>query len=563
MNKRKLLIYFIIIGVLILFTILNLKDIECIKFSININKLEQKIYEKYEHTFNNNGKSNIFISISNSYEKAIVIKGSGNNLKKAILDGEKNVKNYIKENNSKIKWIKVDIVNSIIDEKISDLAAYIDDDYEAFFYYGISLDEDFENCLLESEINANDVINYSSKTLKLNTINNLLNVNLEELPSMIKLFKTSGYIYDEEVYELYDTDENYDRRILNDELNKSDIKSIIEKGQKYLNNQLLENGKFIYGYEKESLKELTSYNILRHAGTVWSLVNTYKINKDYETKEKIENGINYLIENAVKYKDDNVVYVLEEKNSELKLGANALTILMLTEYMETFENEDYKDIAVKLGNGIIESQNDDGSFVHVLLYPNYRVKDEFRTVYYDGESIYALTKLYSFTKQEKFILAAQKAIDYCIENNYEKHRDHWVSYGLNEFTKLKKDAKYYDFAIRNLSYNINKIVKNKYTSPICLELLLAGFETYERAENEGINLEEKLDKNKLKEAIKYRAEYQLNGYFYPEYAMYFKEPIKILNSFFVRNDDFRVRIDDVQHNLGAYYLLYNNYEKIY
>ena len=54
----------------------------------------------------------------------------------------------------------------------------------------------------------------------------------------------------------------------------------------------------------------------------------------------------------------------------------------------------------------------------------------------------------------------------------------------------------------------------------------------------------------------------LNGFFFPEYAMYMRCPDKILGSFMVRHDGFRVRIDDVQHNIGGFYLYYKNYSRL-
>ena len=43
-------------------------------------------------------------------------------------------------------------------------------------------------------------------------------------------------------------------------------------------------------------------------------------------------------------------------------------------------------------------------------------------------------------------------------------------------------------------------------------------------------------------------------------AMYMQNPRRILGSFMMRNDKFRVRIDDVQHNIGGYYLYWKNYD---
>ncbi len=49
---------------------------------------------------------------------------------------------------------------------------------------------------------------------------------------------------------------------------------------------------------------------------------------------------------------------------------------------------------------------------------------------------------------------------------------------------------------------------------------------------------------------------------FPENAMWFEAPETVLNSFAVREDDFRIRIDDVQHFMDGYYLYWKNYDRI-
>ena len=63
-------------------------------------------------------------------------------------------------------------------------------------------------------------------------------------------------------------------------------------------------------------------------------------------------------------------------------------------------------------------------------------------------------------------------------------------------------------------------------------------------------------------AIAARANRQLSGYFFPEQAMYMANPQRILDSFMMRDDKFRVRIDDVQHNIGGFYLYLKNYDAL-
>ena len=54
----------------------------------------------------------------------------------------------------------------------------------------------------------------------------------------------------------------------------------------------------------------------------------------------------------------------------------------------------------------------------------------------------------------------------------------------------------------------------------------------------------------------------LNGCCFPEFVMYLKYPSALLGAFFVRQDGFRIRIDDIQHYCGAYCAFYRNYDRL-
>ena len=53
---------------------------------------------------------------------------------------------------------------------------------------------------------------------------------------------------------------------------------------------------------------------------------------------------------------------------------------------------------------------------------------------------------------------------------------------------------------------------------------------------------------------------KLNGVFWPEYAMYMPYPSKIMGAFYTRSDNFRIRMDDIQHNVYGYYNYWKNYD---
>ena len=280
------------------------------------------------------------------------------------------------------------------------------------------------------------------------------------------------------------------------------------------------------------------------------------------TKQKIDLAIQYVIQNAVKQKDENTAFILEEKDNELKLGANGIGLLMLVEYMQTFQTNQYEEVAIQLANGILEMQNEDGSYYHVYDYPTFQEKAEYRTTYYDGEATFALLKLYEYTKDEKYLQAAQKSMDYFVEKEYEQYRDQWIQYSVNEITKYIPNEAYFELGLRNMTQNYNEMLDDIYGSPTNLELLATGLEIYDRAIENKIDVSY-FDKEKLTNMIKQVSEKQLNGCFYPEYAMYFNHPNEIVYAFFKRTASFKIRIDDVQHHINAYYTLLKNYAKIY
>lgn len=224
----------------------------------------------------------------------------------------------------------------------------------------------------------------------------------------------------------------------------------------------------------------------------------------------------------------------------------------------------YTEIACALGNGILSLLNPEtGEFSHVLNM-DFSLKERYRTVYYDGEAAYALCRLYRLTKEEKWLFYAEKTVDHFLAADYTRYRDHWVAYAMNEITRYIHRDDYDTFALRNARVNLDFLYKRETTYHTFLELLMVTFETYERilAENPGLPYLKEFDLPYFLRTIRVRADRMLNGFFFPEYAMYMRCPDKILGSFMVRHDGFRVRIDDVQHNIGGFYLYYKNYSRL-
>ncbi|MBR1812549.1 MAG: hypothetical protein IJ773_01870 [Lachnospiraceae bacterium] len=504
----------------------------------------------------------VFFSVSDGFTRAKVYNGTGASLEVAWDKAVKGALHELKANSTEPKWLRVDVVSKSWPINSLEILNELADTPSGFDYHGLSFDPEFNTAFPEIWMNGAGIYDYKDDRVSVERVNQWLVENdrepLKMLPDNMVEFDCLGWFCDEndEIYDLCNEGADTGRRMV-EALDADYAKNIIDAASSFLMDQVKEDGSFIYGIRPQFDKEIDDYNILRHSGTIWSLICRYRMFPDDALKEKIDSTIGYMLEQLL-YDEDGAAYLLEANDSELKLGANGIAVVTLTEYMDVFENEDYREICEALGEGILKQQGDDGSYWHVL-FTDFSQLEAFRTVYYDGECTFALTRLYSLTGDQKWLDAACLAIDHFIEYDYTQYRDHWVAYSLNEVTKYVDKQEYYDFALANATNNYSRILGRWRTYPTNLELLISSFETWQRMVEKGIDTGD-FEVQDLLDAIAARANRQLSGYFYPETAMFMQNPERILGSFMMRNDKFRVRIDDVQHNIGGYYLYWKNYD---
>lgn len=523
------------------------------------------IKEEYQYT--------VFLSISDGKSRARVCHASASDFEAAWWKAAEKVNAAVERYKLTPVWIKADVVNHVQKIPYSNLKnIFLSAKYQNFFRMGFSLDSRMDLAFLEAEANSYGLYDYTVIPTKASKPGheNVFCINIEKVAKYLEWNDRKAipcvmpYIYffnckcfimdlDHEVYKLYDAGMHCGRRIT-EELSSELVKNLITTSSSYLNRQLLKNGKFIYGYFPAFHATMTSYNILRHTGTLWSMMCAYEVTKDDSLVETVNRAIAYLLM-QIRYKDDETAFVVEKKSSEIKLGGNGIAIIALSKHMELFGSQDFIEIITKLANGILFLQDEKtGKLTHVLNADDYKVKEENRTVYYDGEAAYALVKAYEITDDAKYLDAAKLSIDYFIEKDYVIYRDHWLAYAMNEFTKFVQEEKYFTFALRNAWENREMIRKQQTSYHTYLELLMETYDIYLRMKRNHISVEymDQMKEEELVDIIKYRAWHMLNGYFYPEYAMYMAKPEEVLGAFFIRHDNFRTRIDDQQHFIDGY-----------
>jgi hypothetical protein len=212
----------------------------------------------------------------------------------------------------------------------------------------------------------------------------------------------------------------------------------------YLVRMQRQDGSFHYSYDP--LKDRTSlraYNIVRHAGTVYSLFELYAATREARYLDAARRGADYLKTRFRPAREKNAIYVLDN-DGKAKLGAMGLALVALARQIELDPNSADRKNADKLANMILVMQRADGSFAS--YYPIRG--DEPRgsiSLYYPGEAILGLMHLFKSNGDKRLLNAARRGADYLIESQRGMTPlppDAWLIQALETLYNTGREQKY-------------------------------------------------------------------------------------------------------------------------
>lgn len=515
-----------------------------------------------------NEKTNIndycFLSLGNDNIKATVkLLKKANYIERDMI---KQCQKFKKQSGRDPQWIKLDLVTNHVKTTFNDIKQEMIETRRNYIDFGIALDQQWGLTFLPEEINANAFIkptkDNNGMILSDDNINNYLKKYTQHKKAfstefynnkeVIKFYTQSFFLENDDFYELYS--EGYRKGIRKITNINEEIDHMLDSSVHFLENMIQPDGRYEYGYFPHFDKNISFYNILRHSSSTYALIEglTY-LNEDLKPVEK---AIDYIIDHYIYEKDDKGFVFDDTKGAnEIKLGQNASFIFAVVEYLKQQPNERYLKAAQKVARGILAMINDETfETVHVLNYPDLTVKENFRIIYYDGEAALALLRLYQTDHDTIWLNTVKQLMDKFIEKDYWKYHDHWLGYCTNELVQIEPEERYFEFGIKNVSSYLDYIAQRETTFPTFLEMMMATYRLVQKAKETGYQniIDALIDEQKLIDIIHLRADYQRVGFFYPEVAMYFKKPSRILGSFFIKHHGYRVRIDDIEHYVSGY-----------
>ncbi len=222
-------------------------------------------------------------------------------------------------------------------------------------------------------------------------------------------------------------------------------KEIAHFGAKFLSSITGHDGRFKYRYNPERNVVHEGYNVLRHAGTIWSMLDVFSQTKDEQLLDAGKNAVTYLLNNYLQFfRTYNNACICED--NKVKLGGNALGIIALASLYKITNDEFLISVSKRLAHFMIAVREPDGDLIHKRYFRSGKIS-AFRSMYYTGEALLALLILHNITGDEKLLAVVVEIEQMLAPKNYgvEEH-SHWMLYALAELSKIDNSEMYYTHA---------------------------------------------------------------------------------------------------------------------
>ncbi|MGJ7533332.1 MULTISPECIES: glutamate ligase domain-containing protein [unclassified Variovorax] len=518
----------------------------------------------------------LFFSVSDGSQRAHVVHARAADFETAWREGAEHAERWVRERGIVSPWLRIDWVEGASPMDWAQFKTQLTAVKRNYFRLGLAFDKDFALAFTEQELNANAML-CGDSTIPHSVVNAR---NFEvygqarfqsspplDMPSdqPVYLLATVGVFCqpDGVVHKLVGTGLDAGRRQL-PALNPQSVLDLVRSGSSYLARQVQSDGLFVYGYFPCFDRRIPTYDAMRHASALYAMIEAWELTRDETLRAAIDRSLDHLTSSLIRdytLVDGRAVAFLVDTGGEIKLGGNAACVLALVKYCELTDTRRWLPLLEKLALGIASLQDPaTGRFNHVLHAADLTVKQASRIIYYDGEAAYGLMRLYALTRDPQWLAVVEKAFDHFISSQHWQAHDHWLSCCVYELTHWSPQEKYFRFGLQNVAGYLDFVLDRKTTFPTLLELMLAAQQMLQRLEGMPAmrHLLDELDVEKFYRALDYRAHYLLNGFFWPEMAMYFRRPSTVVGSFFIRHHSFRVRIDDVEQYVSGF-VAYHRY----
>lgn len=328
-----------------------------------------------------------------------------------------------------------------------------------------------------------------------------------------------------------------------------------------------ETGTYDYRYDVATEEVLNGYNLLRHAGTTYALLELYRETNTREYMETAHTALRWLDVQTDPCPPPHEALACLYEGEDTKLGGAGLAILALVEAYYATENPQYLAVAEELAAWPLAMQSSVGEYTIHKQARDGTVSDHV-SLYYPGETIFGLVRLGEATGNSAYTESATRAARWVITVRdanvpVEKlEHDHWLLYGLNELDRVAPDALYLDHTQKL----VQAIASTQHTDPARVPnpLWLGGFYEPPRGTPTATRVEgltsayalavrhgDADTAERARQTVARAVPFILETHITKADAQQYPNPDRAIGGFTGTLTDSEVRIDYVQHSISA------------
>lgn len=193
------------------------------------------------------------------------------------------------------------------------------------------------------------------------------------------------------------------------------------------------------------------YNLLRHAGSSWAIMQAYGLTGDERLRELGEYALDWIVDHSrTEQKQGRTIrFVVEPWNNKAKLGGAGLWLLSLAEHARLTGDTSHIGLMQEIANYIYLAQDPKtGKFAS--FHSNGEVfAPDFDSDYYPGEAMFALHRARPFLEDIPVCQVTQKGLGFMLKDQprqmpERKYRfvNQWNAYSIREYRRDCNDKQF-------------------------------------------------------------------------------------------------------------------------
>ena len=358
------------------------------------------------------------------------------------------------------------------------------------------------------------------------------------------------------------------------ELTPELLRERADLGADYLVRHIRKNAKYDYAWDARGGKRGGGYNLLRHAGTTYSVFQVYNRTGDEDHYEGAAFALEYLRDRRVYAELEPTTRCFEvegnlskPETAKVKLGGAGLTLLALVEQAKARPDDADWEWMHCLAEHIVSQTDERGDMASFYTDGDRFKWSDHRSIYYPGEALLGLVRLYEIDPDPRWQECAVRAADFLVHERWKVAGlelqippDAWLIQALEVLYRQVPDRAYADYAFdigevltryQMVAERVPADVRGGRVSGTFPQVISTG------SRGEGMAAAAKLERTErpgetyFLERLRANSTYALRNQYTPELLMGLRRPDLALGGFRNSADEQEIRIDGVQHNLSG------------